>query len=129
MKERWDWLNAFWREKKRGLYKKDFTDFCIDFCLVDRTARESYWDRAEIKGIIRVVYEKKQKFWEYCGSTASQEEETEEQKEPDVMDLQGVELRAEMEEKYCKPCTMPLSTDCRNCSGFFNLKFKENEGE
>jgi hypothetical protein len=65
---RWNWLNAFWLEKERGPYNEDFVDFCIQFGLTDRTARESYWDRAEVKGIIRVVYEKKLKFWEYYDS-------------------------------------------------------------
>jgi hypothetical protein len=66
-------LHSFFKEKKTGLYDKDFADWCDSMGLSNRTARENYWDRAEIRGIIRIVFEKKQKFWEYCDSSAEGE--------------------------------------------------------
>jgi len=62
-------LHTFFNERKRGLYDKDFADWCDEIGLSNRTARENYWDRAETRGIIRIIFEKNQKFWEYCESS------------------------------------------------------------
>lgn len=77
-------LHAFFKENKRGLYNKDFGDWCDEMGLSDRTGRENYWRRAEVRGIIRVIYEKGQKFWELCNS-ASAESETERRFNVDTM--------------------------------------------
>lgn len=45
-------LHAFFKENRRGLYDKDFADWCDKMGLSNRTARENYWNRAETRGII-----------------------------------------------------------------------------
>jgi hypothetical protein len=85
-KERWNGLISFWREKKRGLYDLDITDWRMSEGLTPRTARENYWDAGEQLGIIRVVYEKKQKFWEYTGFFEKDDVKTSQQFNPEPRD-------------------------------------------
>ena len=76
-KERWSALKAFWRERRRGLYGRSITEWRISEGLTARTARENYWDAGEELGIIKVVFEKKRKFWEYCDSSEAENVDSE----------------------------------------------------
>lgn len=70
-------LHTFFKENKRGPYDKDFADWCDEMGLSNRTARENYWNRAEVRGVIRIVYEKRRKFWEYCNTGLAVKEDSE----------------------------------------------------
>jgi hypothetical protein len=130
MKARWEQLNAFWKEKKRGPYDLDFTEWCVKNGLLNRTARESYWARGIILGIIRKVFDKNGIFWEYCNSS----QEAAEAKPPAKISKKAEEFfeKCRIKEKMLAgPCAYGCEIktekdpDCRNCTVFFNLKDKE----
>lgn len=137
-KERWNRLVDYWESHKRGPYDLNFTEWRLSEGLSTRTAREGYWDAGEIRGAIRKVEEKKQRFWECCNSgshthSASEtEQETEEEsfmehvekhpkEKPMSKKLQAFvklqELRNKLKAGPCKDVECPPEEDCENCSG------------
>ena len=46
-KDRWNNLVAFWNERQREPYDRDFTEWRIEMGLTPRTAKERYWDAGE----------------------------------------------------------------------------------
>jgi hypothetical protein len=128
-KDRWNHLQAFWKHRQRGFYDRDFTEWRIGHGLTPRTARESYWDAGETLGIIRLFYEKGQKFWEYCSVDAHTESVR-----PKIEDTKSklgdtINARIIKEKMLTGPCAHecphPENTDCRKCSTFWNLKNKD----
>jgi len=136
-KDRFNNAKSVWKERRRGPYDRDFTEWRIDMGLCHRTAKE-YWDAGETLGIIRIVFEKKQKFWEYCGSPdkkadASVEHPIQEDsgKKPKLSAeaknfFERMEIREKMEAGPCNHgCSLSPDTDCRNCTNFRSLKNKD----
>jgi hypothetical protein len=135
-KDRFNNVKSVWKERQRGPYDRDLTEWRIEMGLCHRTAKE-YWDAGETLGIIRIVFEKREKFWEYCEPDHREETTTEYMqrksagRKPKLSGtakefFERMELREKMEAGPCKHgCTLSSETDCRNCASFRNLKHKD----
>jgi len=136
-KERWNNLLAFWKERQRGLYDKDFTTWRMEMGLTPRTAKENYWQAGETLGYIRTIFEKGRKFWEHCASTDNRNEATVEHERQSgsektqrlsktAMDFfERMKIREKMKAGPCKHnCGMGSDTDCRTCDTFRSLRSK-----
>jgi len=104
--------------------------------LCHRTAKE-YWDAGETLGIIRIVFEKKQKNWEFCGPADEENGARVEQTRKDDSEkkqrlsakakdfFERMEIREKMEAGPCRhSCDMDSNTDCRSCIKLRSLKDK-----
>jgi hypothetical protein len=137
LKDRWNNLLGFWEKRRRGPYDKDLTEWRMDMGLTPRTAKEHYWEAGLTLGIIKIVYEKKQKLWEYCNLPDREEETATEymqrktkEKKPKLSAkakdfFERMETREKMEAGPCKDgCPLSPDTDCRTCSAFLGPKFR-----
>jgi hypothetical protein len=135
LKDRWNNLLGFWEKRRRGPYDKDLTEWRIDMGLTPKTAREHYWEAGLTLGIIRIVYEKKQKFWECCNLPDREEEtateyiqrKTEEKKtklSAKAKDFFGrMELQENMKSGPCKDTECPPFAEedgCQHCTAYMN---------
>lgn len=139
-RDRWENLLAFWKEKRKGPYERDFAEWRIDLGLTPRTARENYWAAGETLGIIRIVYEKREKRWEYCDPDVRTESERPKIEDTEMRArsrLAGIIdqhiIREKMRGGPCAhECSVPEDTDCRNCLTYRSLRnrdFLKDRGE
>lgn len=129
--DRWNNLRSFWKERRRGLYDKDFTEWRMELGLTPRTARESYWLAGETLGNIRIVFEKGQKFWEYCLPDSEEESATQcmKRKSAEKPKLSAVgqdwfercKIKDEMLSGPCKDECSAEDRDCRYCNVYTGL--------
>jgi len=132
-KDRWNNLQSFWKERRRGPYDRDFTEWRIEMGLTPRTAKENYWQAGETLGNIRIVFEKKEKSWEYCDEPDHREETATEymqrksaEKKPKLSKkaqgfFEGCRIKEEMMSGPCKEECSVQDKDCRFCNVYTGL--------
>ncbi len=133
VKERWLNLLSFWQERRRGPYDRDFTEWRLEMGLVPRTARENYWNGGETLGYIRIVFENKVKYWEYCENSglkaAIEPKRRYSAKAEAFFEQCRAEKRRIKDKMLSGPCSHQCVAnydyDCRNCSTFNSLTNKD----
>lgn len=132
-KERWNSLLWFWKDRQRGEYDRDLTEWRIDQGLTPRTAKENYWNAGETLGKIRIVFEKNQKFWEFCSSLGPEEETATEYMQRKSAEkksklsafgkdwFERCRIKDEMIAGPCKDECAAEDRDCRYCNVYTGL--------
>jgi hypothetical protein len=132
-RDRWNNLLAFWKERRRGSYDKDFTEWRIEMGLTPRTAKENYWNAGETLGKIRIVFEKNQRFWEFCDSPGPEEETATQYMQRKTAEkkrklsalgkdwFEHCRIKDEMMAGPCKDECSAQDKDCRYCDVYTGL--------
>jgi len=133
-KDRWSNLLAFWKERRRGPYDRDFTEWRMDMGLTPRTARENYWDAGQTLGKIRVVFEKRTKYWEYLDQPGDEEAVRPKRKLSAKAEefFEKCRIKEKMKAGPCKDRECPPFAEeegCQHCTAYVSYtgKFEEPE--
>jgi hypothetical protein len=132
--EHTDSLKKFLKERKTGIFKKDFAEWCDGEGIGDRAGMQ-YWDRRIIAGEIEFFAIKSEKHWnseKHWRLTSKNVEEIEvsepsrtpSKKLKDYMEKE--KLREKMKSGPCRHIECPFDADdCAHCGAYVNLHSKE----